>query len=87
MNDKFKRLDQAKSERMAYATSLYRKFDKDRNGTLSLPEWKALCKEIYKNQYSESQVVSGFKAIDKNGDGNVGFNEFIDCMLKIIVDC
>jgi len=63
-------------------TQVFKMFDKDGSGTISRDE----VKEFFSmsQEGNESFVMELIEEVDKNGDGEISFNEFKDMMHKII---
>ena len=55
--------------------SLFEQADEDRDGQISLTEFRGLMLSLDRNQH-DSSVTAGFLEIDTNRDGRVGFAEF-----------
>lgn len=63
-------------------TQVFKMFDKDGSGTISRDEVKEFFSMSEEND--ESFVMELIEEVDKNGDGEISFNEFKDMMHKII---
>eukprot|EP00004_Rigifila_ramosa_P006004 TRINITY_DN1668_c0_g1_i1.p3 TRINITY_DN1668_c0_g1~~TRINITY_DN1668_c0_g1_i1.p3 ORF type:complete len:121 (-),score=41.54 TRINITY_DN1668_c0_g1_i1:55-417(-) len=76
-NDKFKKLEKAQMSNMGAAVAMFKKYDKDLSGSLTIEEYKLLCEDLGQ-KYTPAQLETALKALDKDSDGKVGFNEFLD---------
>lgn len=61
-------------------------FDKDQSGKIDSSEIGALLSgEEFRDVYSQDQLRSAINEVDKNGDGEIDFEEFM-AMMKTIVN-
>ena len=58
------------------AIELFKKYDKDGNGTIDREEFKELFKQ-FKSNADDSQLDSALQALDTSGDGKISFPEFL----------
>eukprot|EP00468_Gymnochlora_sp_CCMP2014_P008225 CAMPEP_0167762388 /NCGR_PEP_ID=MMETSP0110_2-20121227/12739_1 /TAXON_ID=629695 /ORGANISM="Gymnochlora sp., Strain CCMP2014" /LENGTH=157 /DNA_ID=CAMNT_0007649255 /DNA_START=21 /DNA_END=494 /DNA_ORIENTATION=- len=54
-------------------------FDKDSDGTITISELGVVLKSLKKN-FNEKQLKEIIKKVDKNGDGQIDFEEFLKMM-------
>merc|ERR1712013_227108 len=59
---------------------MFKKYDLDGSGMISLDELKQVCKEAGK---SEEDAVDMFENADVSGDGKVSYTEFIKMMVNV----
>mmetsp|Transcript_5980 Transcript_5980/g.6524 ORF Transcript_5980/g.6524 Transcript_5980/m.6524 type:complete len:158 (-) Transcript_5980:100-573(-) len=76
--DKFKMLDFEANPQILKAIEYFQQYDTDRTGKLGIEEYKKLCFSLGQTFKSEQFYKDGLKALDKNGDGQIDFNEFMD---------
>jgi len=83
--DKFKKLDEAKTERLTQSVAYFRYFDKAHTGAITRQEFKALHDDLIKNGLLDASytVESALVLIDENHDGKVSFAEFMDYIDKV----
>lgn len=70
------------------AKRIFEKFDKDKDGKLSLDEFREAALAFYPN-FSQEETITLFKEIDVNGDGEIDADKFtsgIEKMLKEVFD-
>jgi calcium-dependent protein kinase len=60
----------------------FKMFDKDKSGKISISEFKAILHE--KNAGADNAWENMIQEIDKNGDGEIEFNEFRDILNKVV---
>ena len=56
---------------------VFDRFDEDQNGTIDRDEFAQFLAAIGK-QMSSDQVATGFAQIDRDGSGQIEFDEFVD---------
>ena len=64
-------------------TQVFKMFDKDGSGTISRDEIMEFF-SMQEGQENDGFVVEQIEEVDKNGDGEISFQEFKEMMLKII---
>lgn len=57
---------------------VFEKFDKNKDGKISLEEYKAAAKALDKGIICENDAVKAFKAMDSDKDGFIDFKEFME---------
>eukprot|EP01113_Clastostelium_recurvatum_P001096 TRINITY_DN1045_c0_g1_i1.p1 TRINITY_DN1045_c0_g1~~TRINITY_DN1045_c0_g1_i1.p1 ORF type:complete len:171 (+),score=60.05 TRINITY_DN1045_c0_g1_i1:26-514(+) len=84
-SDKFKKLDEAQSERLKASVAYFRYFDPDNSGNISSGEYPSLHADLIKNSLlaSSATVDQGLARLDKNKDGKISFNEFMAYMDEV----
>ena len=68
------------SEEIGYLRSMFLKFDKVKNGEISLEEFKAALSEYY--DYSDEEIEELFNGIDIDGTGSIHYMEFLAATLE-----
>mmetsp|Transcript_105424 Transcript_105424/g.340034 ORF Transcript_105424/g.340034 Transcript_105424/m.340034 type:complete len:366 (-) Transcript_105424:166-1263(-) len=64
------------AQKAARIKEVFKKYDKDGNGSISCQELQAVLKSL--GNFKDTEINTVFTHIDKNGDGKVQFNEFVD---------
>ena len=59
------------------AKKLFAKYDKDESGDLGFDEFRKVMKVIAGEGLSDSNLLKAFEAVDKNGSGQIDYNEFL----------
>lgn len=67
--------DNSRYYKVQKAIELFKKYDKDGNGTIDREEFKKLMTSL--NACDESQTDSALQALDTSGDGKISFPEFL----------
>ena len=85
--DRFEKLqlDEGVQTLIQNCVTYFRYFDKDNSGHICSEEFRSLHKDLIKNGYGShlKDEDEDLKALDKNGDGNVDFNEYISWLVSI----
>ena len=67
-----------------YLRTAFKTFDKDDSGKIDSSEIGALLSgEEFRDIYSEDQLKKSISEVDKNGDGEIDFEEFLQMMKSI----
>ncbi|CAN8269723.1 unnamed protein product [Cochlearia groenlandica] len=66
-----------------YAKQILEKFDKNKDGKLSLEEFTEAAIALY-NKFSREEAVKMFKEFDVDGDGEIDGVEFTSCVEKML---
>ena len=74
---KFQKIDLAQHYNMKNAIAMFKKYDTNRSGYLTRDEYAAMMADM-KVHYSAEQLEKAMKALDKNNDNKIEFEEF--CM-------
>mmetsp|Transcript_3877 Transcript_3877/g.5942 ORF Transcript_3877/g.5942 Transcript_3877/m.5942 type:complete len:176 (-) Transcript_3877:52-579(-) len=86
-NGRFEKLvlDDAVQTSIKNCVAYFRYFDKDNSGDISADEFRDLHKDLVKNGYGAhlSDEESDLTTLDKDGDGQIDFNEYISWLVKI----
>jgi len=79
-NNKFKKIESAQGERVQQGITYFRYFDKDHSGRIGAEEYAQLHADLIKNNLISPNLTAeqGLKLLDKSGDKQVSFNEFIN---------
>lgn len=64
---------------------IFERFDKDKDGKLSLDEFREVALVISPN-ITQAEIVKVFKAIDVDGDGELNVDEFTSHLDKMLKD-
>mmetsp|Transcript_17562 Transcript_17562/g.21453 ORF Transcript_17562/g.21453 Transcript_17562/m.21453 type:complete len:683 (+) Transcript_17562:151-2199(+) len=67
------------SEEIGYLRNVFKRYDKDRHGEITLPEFRQ-CLEKY--NYSDDYVETLFNAADLNGSGKLKYTEFLAATIE-----
>ncbi len=62
-------------EDLAELHEIFDHFDKDKNGSIESSEFSALLNAL-DAEMSESEVATGLRALDEDGNGTIEFDEF-----------
>eukprot|EP01111_Echinosteliopsis_oligospora_P000376 TRINITY_DN1039_c0_g1_i1.p1 TRINITY_DN1039_c0_g1~~TRINITY_DN1039_c0_g1_i1.p1 ORF type:complete len:162 (+),score=32.82 TRINITY_DN1039_c0_g1_i1:55-540(+) len=70
------------SERNQQSLKYFQYFDTDKSGSINSEEYAKLHSDLIKNNLIHPTVTAeqGLKIMDKTGDGNISFSEFMDYM-------
>jgi len=83
-NDKFRKLDESKTDLYQSCITYFRFFDQDDGGTITREEYMQLHKDLQSNgQFTKLTAEDGLKLLDENGDGVIQFNEFMDFLDRV----
>lgn len=84
-DDRFERLrlDDSQQRRLVDLSGYFRSFDKDNSGVLDRKEFEQLCKSMEAGGYNLKRLNFRMDALDKNGDGQINFNEFINYFIGL----
>jgi len=77
-NQRFQRLDLHNNQTMLEAVQYFRKYDTDNSGKIGLDEYKRLCNDLGQFMATDKDYSKGLIELDKNKDGLIDFNEFVD---------
>jgi len=77
-NKRFQRLDLQNDPKMLDAVQYFRRYDTDNSGKIGLDEYKQLCIDLGQILKTDKDYATGLAALDKNRDGVIDFNEFVD---------
>lgn len=77
-SSQFKKIDRAMLENMKYAVDLFKKHDKNMNGVMEAKEFQSLTQELGRGKMTIERAQEAVKELDKNRDGVINFNEYID---------
>jgi EF-hand domain pair len=72
-NDKFRHLEPEKMLRMTHAVAMFRKYDKDGDGSIDVAEYGQLCEDMGHKQNAR-QLEEGLAKLDSNKDGVINFD-------------
>lgn len=67
------------SEEIGFLRNVFKRYDKDRNGSIELPEFKR-CLSKYK--YTDEYMAKLFKAADLDGSGKLRYTEFLAATIE-----
>ncbi|ESQ49758.1 hypothetical protein EUTSA_v10022182mg [Eutrema salsugineum] len=67
------------------ARQIFEKFDKNKDGKLSLDEFHEAALAFF-NNFSQEDISSMFKEMDVDGDGELDADEFTSCIEKMLKD-
>jgi Ca2+-binding EF-hand superfamily protein len=83
-NDRFQqlKLDDARLEKLQKYLGVFNKFDKDGSGSLDRDEIRGFHAEMVKQKLTKKSVDQFVQDVDKNGDGNVSFNEVVEWIAR-----
>ena len=66
-----------------FAPKVFKDLDKNGNGLISASELKAICDELTgddEDMVSQKEVDQMISLVDRNGDGQIDFEEFVQAM-------
>eukprot|EP00188_Purpureofilum_apyrenoidigerum_P003737 Plantae.Rhodophyta-Purpureofilum_apyrenoidigerum.ctg39791.p1 GENE.Plantae.Rhodophyta-Purpureofilum_apyrenoidigerum.ctg39791~~Plantae.Rhodophyta-Purpureofilum_apyrenoidigerum.ctg39791.p1 ORF type:complete len:160 (+),score=49.14 Plantae.Rhodophyta-Purpureofilum_apyrenoidigerum.ctg39791:112-591(+) len=70
---KFERIDQMKT-----AVAIFKRHDRQMRGYIDAPQFQALVKDLGMSAMSAERAQQAVRELDKNKDGVINFNEYID---------
>lgn len=84
-NDRFGTLqmDEKQQEKLQQCIAFFQYYDADKSGNLDKKEFEALHKQLMDSGYQLKDCASAISEIDKSGDGEVNFNEFLAWMISM----
>lgn len=56
---------------------IYAHFDADKNGRIDRDEFRHLVQDGLEADMTDAEINVGFKAIDRDGNGTIEFDEFV----------
>ncbi|GBG26849.1 Calmodulin [Hondaea fermentalgiana] len=69
------RIVQGHTDDLVYVRQVFNRYDKDNNGSLSVPELAACCKELG-TDFAANELVAIFEYLDKDFSGKLSYEEF-----------
>ena len=75
------RMDDDQLSLLTEMSRYFQTFDKDKNGSLDRAEMKAMCDDMQRNGFKLKEMNFSVEGLDRNGDGNITFNEYIAYMV------
>jgi len=84
-SDRFEKLhlSDAEHEALLQAVNYFRYFDKDGSGSLDRKEFPSLYADLVKNNFTKLSLEKCLGDLDKNHDGLISFNEYVDWLIRI----
>eukprot|EP01116_Phalansterium_solitarium_P005982 TRINITY_DN18297_c0_g1_i1.p2 TRINITY_DN18297_c0_g1~~TRINITY_DN18297_c0_g1_i1.p2 ORF type:complete len:168 (-),score=33.08 TRINITY_DN18297_c0_g1_i1:51-554(-) len=76
-------LSEAELHALQTASNYFKYFDTDKGGSLDRVEFARLHADLVKNHFTTKSLEESLAELDANGDNSVGFNEYIDWLIKI----
>mmetsp|Transcript_6107 Transcript_6107/g.18459 ORF Transcript_6107/g.18459 Transcript_6107/m.18459 type:complete len:157 (+) Transcript_6107:2033-2503(+) len=77
-SDHFKKIRFERIDQMKTAVAIFRRHDREMKGYIDASQFQALTKELGMSMMSEDRARKAVQELDKNGDGVINFNEYID---------
>lgn len=74
-------LDDAQLAKVRQISEFFRYYDVDRDGSLSRAEFAKLAAQMESTGYNLKLMGFSFDLLDKDGDGAIEFNEFVDYLI------
>ncbi|MDP2439329.1 MAG: EF-hand domain-containing protein [archaeon] len=68
---------------MQHCAAYFQWFDKDSSGTLSKAEFRDCHADLVRNRVTDAAFEACFATLDRDGDGNISFNEYVDWLISI----
>ncbi|CAF4044588.1 unnamed protein product [Adineta steineri] len=72
-------------EEVEEATTAFKEFDKDSNGSITAQEMRE-CLNRTHIDHDNDEVDSAMKSMDSNKDGKVTFDEYMSFMVKMVTE-